>query len=297
MNETLTTTGNYEGALELAKNGYIPVAMLPGTKVPAEKEWQGWPGRPLTEESIARRWKGTRNGIALLCHGLVVLDIDDADKLDLVLEKCGLTRSPICRTPRGGYHVHARARKGMELRRTIKVHGQDIDLLTGPSLSILPPHTNEAGVPYEWLTPGLPRSPSCPWPAWRGRGNASDAASGRAIGRRRRPRGASSPAAGSTSTGSSGPSAARTGTRRPSSPRLKIVRFVGGDPDLAWQLLCVLQRDEMRPGVGRAGAAAQVGRRAGEGAMSHAGIATGRRAIPAVRVSAGRRSPLWRDHP
>ena len=156
MNETLTTTGNYEGALELAKNGYIPVAMLPGTKVPAERGWQEWPGRPLTEESIARRWKGTRNGIALLCHGLVVLDVDDANKLDLVLEKCGLKEAPICRTPRGGYHVHARARKGMELRRRIKVHGQDIDLLTGPSLSILPPHTNEAGVPYEWLTRRAP---------------------------------------------------------------------------------------------------------------------------------------------
>ena len=163
MNETFTTTGNYERALDLAKKGYIPVAMLPGTKVPAERGWQEWPGRPLTEESIARRWKGTRNGIALLCHGLVVLDIDDASKLGIVLEKCGLTRAPICRTPRGGYHVHARARKGMELRRAIKLHGQNIDLLTGPSLSILPPHTNEQGVPYEWLTEGaLPAASELP---------------------------------------------------------------------------------------------------------------------------------------
>jgi len=156
MTRTTDITGNYEEALDLAKNGYIPVAMLPGTKVPAEKEWQQWPSRVLTEESIARRWKTTRNGIAILCHDLIVLDVDDASKLDYVLEKCGLKKAPICRTPRGGFHIHGRARRGMELHRKIKVLGQDIDLLTGPSLSILPPHTNEEGIAYEWLTPGLP---------------------------------------------------------------------------------------------------------------------------------------------
>jgi hypothetical protein len=102
MTHVLDTTGNYEAALGLAQKGYIPVAMIPGTKLPAEREWQGWPNRDLTEELIARRWQGTRNGIALFCHDLVVLDIDDADKLDLVLERCGLKQAPICRTPRGG---------------------------------------------------------------------------------------------------------------------------------------------------------------------------------------------------
>src|SRR4051794_28578741 len=36
------STGNYERALVLAKQGYLPVAMLPGLKVPAEKGWQTW---------------------------------------------------------------------------------------------------------------------------------------------------------------------------------------------------------------------------------------------------------------
>ncbi len=149
------STGNYERALELARSGYLPVAILPGTKIPAEKGWQQWE-EPVSEESIARRWKGTRNGIALLCKDILVIDVDDASLLDEVLAKCGLKDAPICRTPRGGYHVHARVRRGVKLQRTIKVRGQELDLLTGPSLSILPPHTNEAGIPYEWLTNGLP---------------------------------------------------------------------------------------------------------------------------------------------
>jgi hypothetical protein len=80
----------------------------------------------------------------------------------MVLQSCGLTDAPICRTPRGGFHVHARVRKGVALRRTIKLKGEDIDLLTGPSLSILPPHANEEGTPYEWLTGGLPEKSRLP---------------------------------------------------------------------------------------------------------------------------------------
>jgi hypothetical protein len=230
------TTGNYEAALALAANGYFPVAILPGTKVPAERGWQEWPKRTLTEESIARRWKGTRNGLALLCHDLVVIDVDDADKLGLVLEKCGLKAAPICRTPRGGFHVHARSRKGMQLSRKIKVRGQDIDLLTGPSLSILPPHANEEGVPYEWLTEGLPSIAELPiarlaWTRERKRRRIHAAVAGdgdphslpyrgrRYVDRFER---AVSGHNGHTMTFVAA---------------LKIVRFVRGDRELAWQLL------------------------------------------------------------
>jgi hypothetical protein len=153
-------TDNFDAALQLAKNGYVPVAMLPGLKVPAERGWQGWMDRAVTEGSIAERWRGTRNGIGILCKDIVVFDVDAQgdDLLRLVLERCALRpeRTPICRTPRGGYHVHARFRRGVDLRSKIKLGGQELDVLTGPRLSILPPHTNEEGVPYEWLTQGLP---------------------------------------------------------------------------------------------------------------------------------------------
>lgn len=164
MNESSNPTGHYEAALTLAKNGYIPVAMLPGRKVPAEKGWQEWMHRDVTEESIAARWQGTRNGIALLCKDLLVLDVDSADLLDMVLDRCGLKpdEAPICKTPRGGYHVHARYRRGVDLRAKIKLRGQELDLLTGPRLSILPRHTNDHGVAYEWLGEGLPPKSELP---------------------------------------------------------------------------------------------------------------------------------------
>jgi hypothetical protein len=157
----MNTADNYTLAQNLVALGYIPVAMRSGTKIPAESEWQEWPNRQITEESIARRWKGTRHGVALLCHGIVVLDVDQADLLDFVLKQTKLEDAPICRSPRGGYHVHARARKGMQLSRKIKVRNRCIDLLTGPSLSILPPHRTSDGA-YTWLSDGLPPAAELP---------------------------------------------------------------------------------------------------------------------------------------
>lgn len=158
MKQTPETSGNLREALALAEKGYVPVAMLPRLKVPAEREWQGWMTREVTRDSIFARWERTRNGLAILCKDILVIDVDDANLLDMALEKCGLRLDdvPVCRTPRGGFHLHARYRKGVELRTKIKLRKKEIDLLTGPRLSILPPHTNEDGVPYEWLGEGLP---------------------------------------------------------------------------------------------------------------------------------------------
>lgn len=157
----MNTQDNYALAQELVALGYIPVAMQQGTKIPAESAWQEWPLREITEESIAQRWKGTRNGISILCHNVVVLDVDQADLLDFVLKQTKLESAPICRTPRGGYHVHARARKGMQLSRKIRVRNRCIDLLTGASLSILPPHETVDGA-YEWISGELPPAGKLP---------------------------------------------------------------------------------------------------------------------------------------
>src|SRR4051794_31183820 len=119
MNTLRDNDANLQSALELREKGYIPVAVLPGLKVPAEAGWDGWMDRAVTEESIRQRWENTRNGVAILCKDLVVFDVDDASKLGLVLEKCGLRDAPICQTPRGGYHVHANVRRGVQLQRTI----------------------------------------------------------------------------------------------------------------------------------------------------------------------------------
>lgn len=155
MNVSTDTNGNLAVALELFAMGYTPVAMRYASKTPAEK-WRHWLTESRSRESIVARWRNTRHGVALLCKEIVVIDVDDENKLDLALVRCGLTTAPICRTPSGGYHVHGRMRAGVERSRQIRIHGEPFDLLTGASLSILPPSTGENGKAYEWLTSGLP---------------------------------------------------------------------------------------------------------------------------------------------
>jgi hypothetical protein len=53
-------------------------------------------------------------------------------------------------------------RWGVERSRKIRIHGEPFDLLTGMSLSIVPPSVGANGRPYEWLTPGLPRIEDLP---------------------------------------------------------------------------------------------------------------------------------------
>ena len=248
MNEA-PDTGNYELALALAKYGYIPVAILPGLKVPAEKRWQEWMHRSVTEESIAERWQGTRHGIALLCKDLLVLDVDHPALLDMVLDRCGLTEDqvPICKTPRGGYHVHARVGADMEVRATIKLRGEALDLLTGPRLSILPPHTNGQGVAYEWLAEGLPPKAELPIAevGW--------------MREHRQPRQVETPIASECNAHSllsRGQRYVDRFERAVSGQRghtttfiaaLKIARFVHRDPALTWQLLLYFNATKCDP--------------------------------------------------
>jgi len=142
-------------ALELYDKEYIPVAIVHGLKVPAEP-WRHFLDEGRTRESVIERWHGTRLGIAILCKDLVVIDVDEENKLEKAMDRCGLTSAPICRTPSGGFHIHGKIRKGVERSRKIRIHDEPCDLLTGPSLSILPPSIGASGVPYEWITEGLP---------------------------------------------------------------------------------------------------------------------------------------------
>lgn len=146
-----TLEPNTASALRLHEKGYIPVPMTPGTKVPAVKGWNELTHGSLTREDIIAKWAEARYGIAILTRGLIVLDVDAEDKLGLVLGNCGLEGAPICRTPSGGYHVHARIRAGVERSRTIRLNGLPIDFLVGASLAIVPPTPG-----YEWLGIGLP---------------------------------------------------------------------------------------------------------------------------------------------
>jgi len=153
---------NLQAALQLREKSYLPVAILPGLKVPAER-WTRWLTDEMTEESITRRWQFTRNGIAVICRGFVVFDVDDANELDFVIDSAGLKNAPICKTPRGGYHVHARVRSGVVVTKKQKVKGHELDLLANDALSHVPPSVNENGVPYKWIGAGLLRITELPF--------------------------------------------------------------------------------------------------------------------------------------
>ncbi len=135
--------------MELKQLDYEPVSMLEG-KVPAEK-WRHLYAAPRTVEDIQRGWRETFGIAVITREPLVVIDVDDGAIAADILERCGLKDAPICRTPSGGLHAHGLLRKGVERSRTIKVKGEDADLLTGIGLSIIPPTPG-----YEWLGPGLP---------------------------------------------------------------------------------------------------------------------------------------------
>ena len=134
------------------------MAMTPATKIPAEK-WTRWMNESPTRESIFERWQKTDNGVALLCKDLIVIDVDDENSLDFVIDQCG--EAPLCRTS-AGFHLHYRPSPSVPVARRIRVGGRPIDLLTGRSLSIVPPLTNNQGVPYKWLNGELPDYQSLP---------------------------------------------------------------------------------------------------------------------------------------
>ncbi len=149
-------TGNYERALANAEMGYVSVPCRPGTKVPLVK-WKPLQTQAPTTEQYREWFLGTRNNIAILTTGLVVVDIDDITQAELALAHCGDTPCKL-RTPRGGLHLLYRARAGVVVGNHVRVKGLPIDLRAENGLELQPCSRTELGA-YEWLGEGLrPRS-------------------------------------------------------------------------------------------------------------------------------------------
>ena len=81
-------------------------------------------------------------------------DLDDANLLDLVMDKCGKTEM-LCRTPRGGYHAYYRARKGVRVGSRIDVKGKELDLRAEGAYAVCPWSRTGQGH-YEWIGRVLP---------------------------------------------------------------------------------------------------------------------------------------------
>lgn len=149
------TTPNHtplECALEALRLGYAPIPITPGEKIPAVK-WKCWQDE-LPPEDLVRQWfADARRNLAIVTAGLVVFDCDDPEKVDRILAECGPTPHQL-RTPRGGFHLAFRRRRGVALRNQVKVRGLPIDIRTDGGLELLPPSCTENGS-YEWIGAGL----------------------------------------------------------------------------------------------------------------------------------------------
>jgi len=152
-------TSLVETALEARRLGYAPIPILPGTKVPAVK-WKRWQ-EELPPEDLVRAWfADARRNLAIVTTGLVVFDCDDPEKAQLVLDECGETPHHLG-TPRGGFHLGYRRRRGVEVVNQVKVRGLPIDIRTDGGLELLPPSRTERGT-YAWLGAGLCPRPDLP---------------------------------------------------------------------------------------------------------------------------------------
>ena len=146
-----TPRDNYETALSNREKGFTSIPLHPGTKVPRVK-WKRWQTEQPSPELYKFWFDGTRNNIAVITTGLVVFDVDDLAKAELVLAACGDTPCKL-KTPRG-VHLIYRARKGVHVGNRVDIKGVDIDIRAENGLEIQPFSTTEHGE-YRWLGAGL----------------------------------------------------------------------------------------------------------------------------------------------
>ncbi len=152
MKQHSDIAGNYEIALSNAEKGFVSIPCHPGTKIPCVK-WKPFQTQMPTQEELAAWFQGTRNNIAIVTAGMVVFDVDDPAKADLVISQCGDTPHKL-RTPSGGIHLGFRKRKGSIVMNQVRIKGQPIDIRTDGGLEMIPNSQTEDGA-YKWLGEGL----------------------------------------------------------------------------------------------------------------------------------------------
>lgn len=138
-------------ALDALEKGFAPIPVVAGTKIPAVK-WKQWQAM-LPPEDLVREWFSVRSNIAVVTSGMVVFDVDDPEKAELVIAECGTTPHML-RTPRGGVHLGYRKRKGSVVSNQVKLKGLPIDIRTDGGLELIADSFTDMGA-YTWLQSGL----------------------------------------------------------------------------------------------------------------------------------------------
>jgi hypothetical protein len=133
-------------ALDALDKGLAAIPIVAGTKTPAVK-WKEWQTK-LPSPELLRRWFSVRRNIAVVTTGMVVFDVDDMEKVELVLRECGDTPHKV-KTPRG-IHLGYRKRKGVAVANAVNVKGLRIDIRTDGGLEVIPVSQTGDGA-YSWF--------------------------------------------------------------------------------------------------------------------------------------------------
>src|SRR5438309_2361040 len=115
-------------ALDARAKGIAAIPCRPGTKVPAIR-WRPFQSELPSEAQLREFFADTRRNVAIVAHAMVIFDVDDMTKAELVLAECGDTPHKL-KTPRGGLHLGYRKRKGVAVANQVKIKGMPIDIRT-----------------------------------------------------------------------------------------------------------------------------------------------------------------------
>lgn len=135
------------------KYGFSVIPLL-NNKRPAI-EWMAFQYRRATDEEIESWFKDKNDKmLGIVCgsiSGICVIDVDSADG-DIAYQRLIPKdfRSPVVRTPRGGYHVYCR--HNAEIRNKANV-SNGLDIRGEGGYVVAPPSVNGKGGEYKWLIP------------------------------------------------------------------------------------------------------------------------------------------------
>ncbi len=150
-NENLDrTTPMIETARRYLALGYRPIPIVAGQKRAVIK-WKAWQRKSPTERDITKWFSAGERDIALVTgNGLVVVDVDDPDLLDVVIARCGDTPMR-CQTPSGGLHLYYAMSPRVHYGNAVRINGNAIDLRCEGAYVVCPWSKNQQGVPYQWV--------------------------------------------------------------------------------------------------------------------------------------------------
>ncbi|MGE3807966.1 MAG: bifunctional DNA primase/polymerase [Gemmataceae bacterium] len=144
----------HQAALVYSSLGYRCIPLLAGKKAPSIG-WKRYQVEAPTPSDYDSWFRDTRHNIGILTGSIVVMDCDSPESIDFVMEQCGPTPA-VCRTPRGGFHLYYRKRKGVIVGNQVRVRGRPVDVRAEGAYVVAPPSVNEQGRPYAWLGELLP---------------------------------------------------------------------------------------------------------------------------------------------